>query len=707
MNMSMTTINDQQSALRKRVIFLLGCSALSLCVPNISYAQQADSADTPLVLQTITIDGKGRDDDRNSIVANETASGGKVATDLMDTPASVSVITAKEIQQRNAQTVEQVLDYTAGVNTTFYGSDDRFDYFKIRGFDAYMYRDGMSLGKPFGGTREEPFAFERVEVVKGGSSSLFGVSDPGGSVNFTSKKPKSDRFGEAYLSGGSFDHIETGFDFGDNLTEDDTLSYRLTGKFKKSDREYAYSRDDEKFFLGGLTWRPTDATNVTVLYDHLFLKDTPNSGGYPVGHDFSRKDFFGEPDFNYGRTKRDTLTVLADHDFGNGLTLNANARYSKGEKRYGYAYISKTPTDGSTYAERGFMTSDETNKQFIIDTNLQYETSYKNIESRSIVGLEYRNYRGTSFGQWANGIGIDWENPIYSGAPVDLPTTTNRRTKQITKAIYAQQDLTFSEKLTLTLGLRNDWMDIDQDNILKNESPSADLSEFTTRVGAAYRFTDQFMGFVSYAESAVPAAIDAKAERGKQYELGVKYRPDSFAGLFSASIYDLTKSNITKTDPVTLEKSTIGKIRVRGLDLEAKAEITDNVSMTASYSYMDHKILEDNNNGTVGKHMTLVPKHSASLWGNYRWEGSGKRGDMTFSAGVRYIGSYYFDSANKTSTNDNVVFDLAYSYEFIDKTTLQVNVSNVFDKKYVAYGGFGADFYNPGREITATLRRSW
>ena len=122
------------------------------------------------------------------------------------------------------QTVEEVLQYTAGVTTDFYGSDDRFDYFKIRGFDAMLYRDGLILGRPFGGVREEAYAFERVEVLKGANSATFGVSDPGGAVNFVTKRPKSEKFGEAYVTGGSYSRKEVGFDFGDNLTEDDTLS---------------------------------------------------------------------------------------------------------------------------------------------------------------------------------------------------------------------------------------------------------------------------------------------------------------------------------------------------------------------------------------------------------------------------------------------------------------------------------------------------
>ena len=168
------------SRLRCRTAVLLGCSALIAVTPVSLRAQDNDTAKTAgdaTVLETITVEGTGSGDDAKTIVATKTTSGGKIAADILDTPASVSVITAKEIQQRGAQSVEEVLDYTAGVTTDFYGSDDRYDYFKIRGFDAYTSRDGLTLGNPFGATREEPYAFERVEVLKGANSTVFGVSN--------------------------------------------------------------------------------------------------------------------------------------------------------------------------------------------------------------------------------------------------------------------------------------------------------------------------------------------------------------------------------------------------------------------------------------------------------------------------------------------------------------------------------------------------
>lgn len=708
MDIEMTAETKKITRVRYRRAILLGCTALVVSMPGLASAQQAAKAETTTVLKTITVNGSGgSDDDSRSIVATRTTGGGKMAADIMDTAASVSVITAKEMQERNAQTVEQVLQYTAGVSTNFYGSDDRFDFFQIRGFDANTYRDGLTLGRPFGGVREEPYAFERIEVLKGASSTAFGVSDPGGMVNYVTKRPKTERFGEAYVTGGSFNHKEVGFDFGDNLTGDETLSYRLTGKFKDADAEYDYSRDDEKFIMGGLTWRPSDATNLTVIFDHLHRNGVPGSGGHPVGTNFSRSRFFGEPDFNYRGTDRNTVSAMFDHDFGNGLTLSANGRYSNQDTDFGYAYISATPTDGSTIARRDFFGNESSAENFVGDVNLKYETSFDRFESRTMAGIEYNNYSATNKTLWGPAPGIDWTNPVFTGAPVDLPLIGNTSTRQKTRAIYFQEDLTFAEKLIASVGLRNDWLDLSETNRLSNTSTDGDLSEFTSRFGLTYRVTDEWAVYTSYAESVAPPAIGVDPERGEQIEVGVKYQPTAFPALFTASVYDLTKNNISVNDPITLQPSTIGEVRVRGIDLEAKAELANNLSLIAAYSYMDPEIVENGTGGNEGNRPQFVSKHLASLWANYKVEGSGRRGDMTFGVGGRYIGAYYFTPDNSSGTSGNVVFDAAFTYEFLDNSALQVNVSNLFDKKYVAYGGFGADFYNPGREITATLRRTW
>ena len=144
-------INKTAGTARHRYLtaLLLGCTALA---PASLLAQEASQDVT--VLAPITLEGAG-DNDADSVVAYSTTAGSKLVTPILDTPASVSVVTSREIEQRGARTAEEVLRYTTGVATDFYGGDDRFDYYKLRGFDASVYRDGLPLQKAFGGIRED------------------------------------------------------------------------------------------------------------------------------------------------------------------------------------------------------------------------------------------------------------------------------------------------------------------------------------------------------------------------------------------------------------------------------------------------------------------------------------------------------------------------------------------------------------------------
>ncbi|SSC72873.1 unnamed protein product [Ciceribacter sp. T2.26MG-112.2] len=706
-----TAGNPGQVSIRYRTAVLLGCTALVAFAPAALQAQEAESANGSTVLETITVQGgvSGSDDDSKTIVATKTTGVGKMPTDILVAPASVSVITAKEVQERGANSVEQVVQYTSGVVTDYYGSDDRYDYFKIRGFTPFTYRDGMVIGRTWSGLREEPYAFERIEVLKGANSTGFGVSDPGGSVNYVTKVPKSERFGEVYGTGGSFSHKEGGFDFGDNLTEDDTLSYRLTGKFQRSDAEYDYSQDDENFIMGGLTWRPTDMTSLTFVFDHLDRDGTPSGGGHPRGTDFDRDSFFGEPDYNYDTTNRNTYSVMFDHDFGNGLTFNSSARYSKSDTGFGYAYIwdalgADDPAD--TMVNRSYFGSEKSTEQFIIDAHLLYETNFNNVESRTLVGAEYNKFDSVGSNYYVAAPAIDFENPVYWGGPGALSPYSSTKNNQKTKALYLQQDLTFYDKLTASVGLRNDWLDLSETDRLANTTDSGDYSEMTRRFGLSYKITEELAVYTSYAESVAPPSTGTEPTAGKQYEVGIKYRPDAFPGLITASVYDLTMENITTYEAPVYLPATVEKIRHRGLDLEAKVEVTNNVNVVAAYSYIDSQIVEKGG-AYDGNRFAQVPEHLASIWGTYTLEGDGKRGDMTFGLGARYIGSYYFDNANTRESDGAVVFDAAYTYKIQENTTFQMNVSNLFDEKHIANDDGGAYYYNPGRTIYATLRQTW
>ncbi|OBZ95554.1 ligand-gated channel [Pararhizobium polonicum] len=711
MDIDKTGARSRQAPIRHRNALLFTCTALVALMPGYSTAEEANGAAT--TLETLVVQGSSgsgvlnTDNDSKSVVATETTGAGKMPTDILEAPASVSVVTSKEIKERAADSVEQVVQYTAGVVTDFYGSDDRYDYFDIRGFTPYTYRDGLAIGRTFAGVREEPYAFERIEVLKGASSAGFGAAEPGGSVNYVTKTPKRERFGEVYGTGGSFAHKEAGFDFGDNFTEDDTLSYRLTGKFQRSDAEYDYSQDDENFIMGGLTWRPSDATSLTFVFDHLDKDGVPGSGGQPLGTDFDRDKFFGEPDYYFNTTNRNVYSLMFDHDFGNGLSFGSNARYSKSNTAFGSAYLSNTRTDGSNLADRYFFGSDTTNEQFIIDANLVYEANFNTVESRTLAGVEYNNFESQNYGLYdPSAPPINWFNPIYTGGPISTAPNYGTANDQKTKAIYLQQDLTFFDKLTVSLGLRNDWFDLGQTDLFSNVAQTDDHSEFTKRIGVSYKISEELATYASYAESAAPPGVGTDPTTGKQYEVGIKYRPDAFPALFTASVYDLTKGDITVYDSVTYLPQTVEKVRHRGFELEAKAEVTSNIGVIAAYSYIDSRI-DEPGGANDGNRLMRVPKHAASVWGTYTVEGQGARGDMTFGVGARYTDSYFLDLGNTVSSDSAVVFDTAFTYKVQANTTFQLNVKNVFDEKHIASQDSGGVYYNPGRVVLATLRQSW
>ncbi|UAW97190.1 TonB-dependent siderophore receptor [Halopseudomonas nanhaiensis] len=646
------------------------------------------------------------DDDANSVVAQELWVGGKVATSILDTPASVSVITEKEIEQRDAKTTEEVLQYTPGVITDFYGTDDRNDYFQIRGFQATTYRDGLTLGS-MRGVREEPFAYERVEVLRGANSTLFGPADPGGSVNFVSKQPKFKRFGEGYLTYGSFDRKEAGIDVGNALNADETLAYRLTGKVQDSEREYDHSQDDDEFVMGGLTWEPTAYTSATLIADYLNRDTTPNSGGYPLDREYDRSNFYGEPEFNYHDVERSSITGLFTHDFDNGLVLRSNLRYSDLTDDFGYVYLSDSAARTGTVIGRDYFGTSSEAQEVIGNIMGLYDARFDGIDSSTLVGIEYRDASTEDSSFYGNTAPIDVAAPQYSGAPTNLTPYSRNKQDYTTRSAFLTQNLAFQDRFIVTAGVRNDNMDLSSRDIT-NVTASDDFSETSYRGALTYRINDEISTYVSMVESVAPPTIGVNPERGEQYEMGIKYSPATINALFSAAVYDLNKDDVTIAvvqDNGSIDRQTIGESRVQGLDLEARAELTDTISLSGGYSYMESEVVRGtlrNGLSIKGNEFTAAPKHSASLWSYYTLPASG----MSFGLGARYTGSYYFDAANTAESESATLFDAAFSYEIGQGTEVAVNVSNLFDEQHVVGSGT-ADYYNPGREIKATLSYGW
>ncbi|MFV0573874.1 MAG: TonB-dependent siderophore receptor [Vibrio sp.] len=683
---------------------LLAACISAIIFPTFAHAdtQQKDAHR----VNTVTVYGQALDDDSESVVAKELWVGGKVATSILDTPASVSVITEKEMSRRDVSTTEEVLQYSPGVISDYYGSDDRNDYFLIRGFQATTYRDGMTNGS-MRGVREDPYAFERVEVIRGANSTLFGPADPGGSVNFVSKKPKFESFGSGYVGGGSYDQKEAGLDFGNVINEDETLAFRFTGKVKDGDREYDHSQDDSQFFMGGLTWEPTDFTTASLIVDYLNQDNTPNSGGYALDKEYDREDFYGEPDYNDHNVERTNVTALVTHDFNNGFTLRGNARYSHLTDDFGYIYLSDNASRVGTEVDRWFFGSNTESDQFITNLMLQYDASFERIDSNTVVGVEYSDSSTEDESFSGQTTSIDLANPIYTGAPTGLSPYDGNEQDNTMTSVFLQQNFSLDDRYILSLGVRNDYIDMENKD-MAGVRTSDDFNETSYRSAFTYKITPEVSTYVSYVESVSPPTIGTTPETGKQTEVGIKYAPASMNALFTAAAYQLDKEDVTIAvvqDSGAIERETMGKQRVKGIDLEAKTELFENFDLTAAYSYMDTEVREGTlRNGAVlnGNEFVTVPKNSASLWGNYAMLND----DLNVGVGVRYVGSYYFDAQNTSKSDDATLYDASLSYQITKAAGVQVNVHNIFDEQHVVGSGT-ADYYNPGREFSVNLHYDW
>jgi len=648
------------------------------------------------------------DDDTDSVVAKELWVGGKVATSILNTPASVSVVTRKEMEQRSVSTTEEALLYTPGVISDFYGSDDRNDYFQIRGFQATTYRDGLTLSS-MRGVREDPYAYERIEILRGANSTLFGPADPGGSVNFVTKQPRFEQFGQGYVTYGSYDHAETGIDVGDALNDEKTVAGRFTAKMQNSDREYDHSQDDNRFVMGGLTWAPTDYTSATVILDYLKTDSSPNSGGYPLDKEYDRSDFYGEPSYNFHNVERTSLSGNITHDFDNGFVLRSNLRYSELSDDFGYAYLSDSPTRVGTTIPRYVFGTDSDADQLNGNLMLQYDAQFEHIDSSTLVGVEYLDSTTKQSSVYGLAPSIDIANPIFTGVPGDISPYTRKKNDATTKAVFLQQNLSFYDRVIATAGVRNDSMDLSSKEYIGGASSENDsFSETSYRGALTYIVNDEVSTYVSMVESVSPPQVGVTPQTGRQYEVGVKYSPMGMDALFSAAIYDLTQENVTIAVVLPsgiIEQQTVGESRVRGLDLEAKAQVTQDISVIGAYSYMESEVLRGSlydGSSLKGKEFTTAPKHSASLWSYYSIPDT----DVSVGLGARYVGGYYMDAANTKKSDGTTLFDAALNYKIAKGTDLALNVSNLFDEQHVVGSGT-ANYYNPGREVTAKLSYSW
>ncbi|WP_410209924.1 TonB-dependent siderophore receptor [Aquirhabdus sp.] len=651
----------------------------------------------------------------------------KTKSDVLTVPQAVSVVSAKDIDKRGAQGLDESLRYTAGVVSGGYGADPRSDWILVRGYSPARFLDGLALptGTWTAASRIEPYGLESIEVDKGPSSVMFGQQPPGGMISMVSKKPREDGSNEVVVTGGSFDQREISGDVGGRLNADGSLLYRVVGVARNGDTNIDHSKDNRYYLAPSLTWKIDDATSLTVL-SQVHKTDTSGTGGFLPSQGTTSYNPYGKisSSFNPGEPDYDTYKKLDrsigyefSHQFNDAVTLKQNLRYQQVDVEYqsvgalGLALDGNgQPTDYRTL-NRYTYPLQEYSKVFAMDNQVAIKLDTAAIKHAVLVGVDYLESKNDFASGYGSAPTLDIFNPVYGASIVTPPFTyhTNSIFKQT--GLYVQDQATYG-RWGLTIGGRHDWVKNDIDDEISATTRTQNDNAFSGRVGLNYLFESGVAPYVAYSHSfqtqATNTAFDGspfKPLTGDQIEAGVKYQPNKGNTLFTAAVYELNQKNALTVDPNHLFYSVqMGETRTRGVELEVNHRFDRNLTGTATYTYTDAKVTKASiDDPALGKQVALLPKQQFSLSADYAVR-EGSLAGLGFGGGVRYVGDHYGDSANLYKTSGYTLVDANAHYDIKD-WRLQLSAANLLGKEYISACNSAAwCYYGYPRTFVASVR---
>ncbi len=654
-------------------------------------------------------------------------SGTKTNTPLLETPQSVSVIGADQIRDQHPNKLDEVLRYTAGVYGGTFGNDNRTDWFLIRGFksdDNGLFLDGLQLFyTSYASWKLQPLNMERVEILRGPTGMLYGGSSPGGMVNVISKLPPAepiryletgvDNWGNGYLS----------FDLGGPVpvkTDAGQLFYRLVGQVKGGGTQVDFTSDDNYFIAPSVTWKPDVDTTLTILASaskqntngQNFLPYEGTVTAAPWGK--IPTSFFGsDPSVDYWKREQEMVGYQFERNLSDSVTFRQNARYAHVDVDYSTLYGLGLASPGSSDLMRGNFLTHGTADQADLDSQLEYRFATGPFSHTALFGVDLKHYDIDDWQGFGSASNINILNPVYtptaefSGTPYQNAYLTQ---KQV--GIYAQDQIKWN-RWTLVLSGRNDWAETHNDNRQGPDMSRSD-SAFSGRAGLIYTSAIGLAPYVSYSTSFNPIIGTNFTlnqlylpETGKQLEAGVKWAPAGFNGYINAAWFDIKRDNVLATDPNhSMLSVQTGQVTSRGFELEAVANLTEEMKLIGSFTTYHLFVSDDLNPALIGTTPTNTPEQLASLWMDYTFK-SGPLTGLGFGGGVRYVGSSFADQANTDVVPGRVLGDLAVHYEW-DHWRAAVNIANIADTTYVAScSSITACFYGDRRRITGSLAYKW
>lgn len=663
-----------------------------------------------LVLPVVTVRAQA---DRESATgpvlgyaAGRSATATKSDTSILETPQAIAVVSREQIVDTGALTLDQALNYAAGVRSDIWGVNVRLDSPQIRGVESSIFLDGLNNQVDYwtGSIPIEPYLLERVEVLRGPSSMLYGQSVSSGLVNGVSKQPQAGPAREVGLVLGSFERRQLQADLTGPLTDHGQWLYRLVVLARDSATQVDFSRADRQLVAPSLTWRPDADTQWTLRGRWQKDRASGDSGSSlpwegtilpnPNGA-IARHTFLGEPNADRFDADNAQLGWTFSRRIAEHWEFRQNLRWTDNQVDYAsiYAYSPYLDEAQRLLDRYGYYWKRNT-RVLAADQLVEGEIDTGAVKHRLLFGFDLLRHR--SAGEDA------YDSPIDQGgtlAPIDafaprydpayaIPAYSRNPTSGVRQAGFYAQDQMRAGPWIAVLGLRHD-----RSTNWEEGAADRDDRANTSRAALMYELASGLMPYLSYSESFQPQANTASGQRldplrGQQWELGAKFEPTHHRWRASGAVYVLReKKRVVQVSPIEVNQT--GQTRNSGVELEWVGRVASGLDISANYTYTK-----------VDEQLMASPKHRAAFWGTYRFALGGLSG---FSAGlgVRYAGSFT-DGEGTPTTPAATVVDAMLAWESAP-VRLALNVSNLADKTYLSNcWSWGECGYAAARSVTLT-----
>lgn len=710
----MATFTPSLSGVKGRALFSL-----------LFMAPLAQAADTTAAKDgetlTVTADPNTPAEATNGYQPLNTSTATLTNMPMLDIPQVVNTVSDKVLEDQHATTLDEALYNVSNVvqTNTLGGTQDAF---VRRGFGAN--RDGSIMTNGLRTVLPRSFnaATERVEVLKGPASTLYGILDPGGLINVVTKRPER-------TFGGSLSATSSSFGGGTGQVDvtgpiDGTrLAYRLTGEYQDEDYWRNFGNERSTFIAPSLTWFGDDAT-VTVLYSHRDYK-TPFDRGTifdlntKKAVDVDRKTRFDEP-FNVTDGQSDLAQLNAEYRLNSQWTAKFDYSYSQDKYSDNQARVMAYDAKTGNLTRRVDATQGSTQRMHSTRADLQGNVDIAGFYNEILTGVSYENYDllRTDMMRCKNVKGFNIYHTVYG--KLNKCTTvsaadSDQTLKQESYSAYAQDALYLTDKWIAVAGMRYQYYTqyAGKGRPFNVNTDSRD-EQWTPKLGLVYKLTPSVSLFANYSQTFMPQSSiasyigDLPPETSNAYEVGAKF--DLFDGITAnIALFDIHKRNVLYNESVggeTIAK-TAGRVRSQGVEVDLAGSLTENTNIIASYGYTDAKVLEDPD--YAGKPLPNVPRHTGSLFLTYDIHNAIAGNTLTIGGGGHGVSRRSATNGADYYLPGYFVADAfaAYKMKLQYPVTLQVNVKNLFDKTYytssIATNNLGNQIGDP-REVQFTVK---